>query len=433
MLPTKLKLSRWSSSMIASSSSSSSSSSSLATNQDLENPWCHLSNSSVPVNQTHFSRPYEILTPTSVKYSSLSDSPENAKTNVSESVNILRSGILSNVSVTIASEKGGSFFKFMNYHVTSLLSNTYVTRRYSDFYWLNSILQKKYPFRILASLPPKKIYPDPSFLERRRRGLQRYLLHLSSHPIFSMDPCVHAFFTYPSTFSSYRYRKGSSISDEEWNALLEERVNGEKENEEEGFLDTEFLEHQKKKCQRLAGLYPNFIRTLELRCRYLLESARNSKNVAMGASALCTTTDNTSTHRYLLTEYSHSMDALANIQSDHSQHSSLGLLEHVKYAFDIVLQFQALLNHFHHFESQIRKQLNSLEQFRTRSTSVTEDQVAMFHIVEKPYLYAKRCLAEELEWFHKTQDVWLADWIKEDMRLWSQVGKNIGDLWHDLI
>ncbi|KAJ1498097.1 hypothetical protein HMI55_005135 [Coelomomyces lativittatus] len=65
--------------------------------------------------------------------------------------------------------------------------------------------------------------------------------------------------------------------------FMEERVNGEKENEEEGFLDTEFLEHQKKKCQRLAGLYPNFIRTLELRCRYLLESARNSKNVAMGA------------------------------------------------------------------------------------------------------------------------------------------------------
>lgn len=61
-------------------------------------------------------------------------------------------------------------------------ANTTVVRRYSDFVWLNDILLRRYPFRLVPVLPPKRLsIPvggrnlSDSFIEKRRRGLQRYL------------------------------------------------------------------------------------------------------------------------------------------------------------------------------------------------------------------------------------------------------------------
>lgn len=63
-----------------------------------------------------------------------------------------------------------------------------VIRRYSDFVWLHEILLKRYPFRTLPPLPPKRLAlpiagghistaagSSEGFIERRRRGLQRWL------------------------------------------------------------------------------------------------------------------------------------------------------------------------------------------------------------------------------------------------------------------
>lgn len=62
------------------------------------------------------------------------------------------------VTVTSLPEKEGMFlFQHRNYQVTSARRNSKVIRRYSDFAWLLDCLHKRYPFRQLPLLPPKRI------------------------------------------------------------------------------------------------------------------------------------------------------------------------------------------------------------------------------------------------------------------------------------
>jgi sorting nexin-8 len=60
-------------------------------------------------------------------------------------------------------------FQHRNYEVASSRRTTKVIRRYSDFVWLLDCLHKRYPFRQLPLLPPKRVgskYPPHSILPR---------------------------------------------------------------------------------------------------------------------------------------------------------------------------------------------------------------------------------------------------------------------------
>lgn len=62
------------------------------------------------------------------------------------------------VTVTLLPEKEGMFmFQHHNYEVKSARRNSTVVRRYSDFVWLLDCLHKRYPFRQLPLLPPKRV------------------------------------------------------------------------------------------------------------------------------------------------------------------------------------------------------------------------------------------------------------------------------------
>ena len=62
------------------------------------------------------------------------------------------------VTVTLLPEKEGIFmFQHRNYEVKSARRGSSVVRRYSDFVWLLDCLHKRYPFRQLPLLPPKRI------------------------------------------------------------------------------------------------------------------------------------------------------------------------------------------------------------------------------------------------------------------------------------
>jgi sorting nexin-8 len=62
------------------------------------------------------------------------------------------------VTITTLQEKEGMFlFQHRNYQVTSARRNSKVIRRYSDFTWLLDCLHKKYPYRQLPLLPPKRV------------------------------------------------------------------------------------------------------------------------------------------------------------------------------------------------------------------------------------------------------------------------------------
>ena len=76
-------------------------------------------------------------------------------------------GIEETVTITVLPEKEGMFmFQHRNYEVKSARRASTVVRRYSDFVWLLDCLHKRYPFRQLPLLPPKRVagkillYPD---------------------------------------------------------------------------------------------------------------------------------------------------------------------------------------------------------------------------------------------------------------------------------
>ncbi|GEQ72669.1 hypothetical protein JCM33374_g6356 [Metschnikowia sp. JCM 33374] len=108
-------------------------------------------------------------------------------------------------------EKEGLLFKHINYAITHeipLGMNGHagvkkVIRRYSDFVWLLEFLLKKYPFRVIPGLPPKK-FTDSQFLQRRRRGLHRFLNQLVKHPVLKQEPIVITFLTVPTDLVSWK-------------------------------------------------------------------------------------------------------------------------------------------------------------------------------------------------------------------------------------
>ncbi|ODV89114.1 hypothetical protein CANCADRAFT_45577 [Tortispora caseinolytica NRRL Y-17796] len=117
------------------------------------------------------------------------------------------------VFITVMPEKEGVF---LFRHVTYLIelkgvNKPKVVRRYSDFVWLFEALIKRYPCRIVPVLPPKKLQvnghylsSDIKFLERRRRGLTRFVTQLLAHPILSRETLVTMFVSTPTELSTWR-------------------------------------------------------------------------------------------------------------------------------------------------------------------------------------------------------------------------------------
>jgi len=67
-------------------------------------------------------------------------------------------GVEEIVTITVRPDKEGMFmFQHRNYEVKSPRRSSTVARRYSDFVWLLDCLHKRYPFRQLPLLPPKRV------------------------------------------------------------------------------------------------------------------------------------------------------------------------------------------------------------------------------------------------------------------------------------
>lgn len=118
------------------------------------------------------------------------------------------------ILISISPEKVGMVFKHTNYVVQLESRNSSTLRRYSDFIWLLDILIKKYPYRILPNLPPKKVGPDEIFLEQRRRALSRFLNFIYNHPILRTDDTVLAFLTVDSDIQTYRKSVSVTVDEE---------------------------------------------------------------------------------------------------------------------------------------------------------------------------------------------------------------------------
>ena len=126
------------------------------------------------------------------------------------------------VTVTLLPEKEGMFlFQHRNYEVKSARRGSSVVRRYSDFVWLLDCLHKRYPFRQLPLLPPKTIAlngrhlsSDATFIEKRRRGLARFVNALVRHPVLSQEQLVVMFLTVPTEIAVWRKQATISVQEE---------------------------------------------------------------------------------------------------------------------------------------------------------------------------------------------------------------------------
>ena len=142
------------------------------------------------------------------------------------STRVFAGGVEEVITITALPEKEGiPFFQHRNYQVSSARRGSKVVRRYSDFVWLLDCLYKRYPFRQLPLLPPKRVagkwqrsssFPargvdadgavavngnhllsDASFIEKRRRGLVRFTNALVRHPVLNQEQLVIMFLTVP--------------------------------------------------------------------------------------------------------------------------------------------------------------------------------------------------------------------------------------------
>ncbi|KAF2264786.1 sorting nexin mvp1 [Lojkania enalia] len=135
---------------------------------------------------------------------------------------IASSGVEEVITVTSIAEKEGMFmFQHRNYEVASARRNSKVIRRYSDFVWLLDCLHKRYPFRQLPLLPPKRVAingnylaADASFIEKRRRGLARFANALVRHPVLSQEQLVIMFLTVPTELAVWRKQATISVQEE---------------------------------------------------------------------------------------------------------------------------------------------------------------------------------------------------------------------------
>ncbi|EMR65850.1 putative px domain-containing protein [Eutypa lata UCREL1] len=142
----------------------------------------------------------------------------------SRTISVGRTGnaVEENIVVTLMPEKEGMFmFQHHNYEVTSARRGSKVIRRYSDFVWLLDCLHKRYPFRALPLLPPKRVAVngnhlsnDGAFIEKRRRGLARFLNGVVRHPILGQEQLVIMFLTVPTELSVWRKQATISVVDE---------------------------------------------------------------------------------------------------------------------------------------------------------------------------------------------------------------------------
>ncbi|KAI0073526.1 hypothetical protein K474DRAFT_1649455 [Panus rudis PR-1116 ss-1] len=121
------------------------------------------------------------------------------------------------VNVNILGQQGFILNRYLVYEVATERAAP-VPRRYSEFVFLWDVLVKRYPFRLLPQLPPKRIGPDESFIEQRRRGLARFLnfvmqvQFLLNHPVIKDDGLLQVFLTEP---SFEHWRKQATISYDE--------------------------------------------------------------------------------------------------------------------------------------------------------------------------------------------------------------------------
>ncbi|TGZ79426.1 hypothetical protein EX30DRAFT_372987 [Ascodesmis nigricans] len=342
------------------------------------------------------------------------------------------------VTITILPEKEGMFmFQHRNYTVASSRRNSRVVRRYSDFVWLLDCLHKRYPFRTLPLLPPKRIAvnghylsADSTFLIRRQRGLTRFTNSLVQHPILSQDHLVIMFLTVPTELSVWRKQASISITDE-FHSLPPTLL------PTSSPPDTDLFDTVRSGLRRSADHYITLVTLFSRLHQRSLGLALDMEKVATTArsltdTSLATYALDTSDIPALdsgLLAIAHAHDAVKTLLTDEAHATTSGVLEDLKRHRDALIALRELFDRIDRFRSSatssiasLTKRITANEKKLTAAGSAMKDDDAA-----KLREAVKRDRESVEEWRRK--EVWSREVVRQE--LWvAQYGQyRVGRLW----
>jgi sorting nexin-8 len=214
---------------------------------------------------------------------------------------------------------------------------------------------------LIPELPPKKLASDPLFLERRLKGLGRFLNQLMKHPVLSVEPLVVMFLTVPTDLSSWR-KQAQYDSTEEYH---DRKIS-------QGFItlwDDTYLESWKSVESQINDSWERWmkltviIERIEIRTRQisqdnakftqLLDGFNESIQKVYQDGDIALISNN-------LANVSSSVDSHRGLLDDESQESHTVISEQFKQYGDILLAMRAL------FDRYKRHGGNSIDQLTRR-------------------------------------------------------------------
>ncbi|POR38582.1 Sorting nexin mvp-1 [Tolypocladium paradoxum] len=361
------------------------------------------------------------------------------------------SSLEENIVVTLMPGKEGMFmFQHHNYEVASQRRGSKVIRRYSDFVWLLDCLQKRYPFRILPLLPPKRVAVngnhlsnDGAFIEKRRRGLARFLNALVRHPTLSQEQLVVMFLTVPTELAVWRKQATISVQDEFTDRELPPGL-------EDSLPSTleDLFTRTRSGVRRSAELYINVCNIMDRLVKRTEGVAADHARIAMSLSSLTeTSTDTYATDTNEVPLLNDGLVAMSKhlrtcqtLMEDESRGWDEGVLEDLKRQRDALVSVRELFDrrerldkdNIPYLERRIQANETKLANLRSKPDGMVkpgEIEKDKESIVQQHNrsIFVKECLRDELITFQTTQyhvSRWNQDWAGERVKYAEMLADN---------
>ncbi|KAG6018673.1 hypothetical protein E4U41_003675 [Claviceps citrina] len=368
------------------------------------------------------------------------------------------SSLEESVVVTLMPGKEGIFlFQHHNYEVASPRRASKVIRRYSDFVWLLDCLHKRYPFRALPLLPPKRVAlngnhlsNDGAFIEKRRRGLARFLNAVVRHPVLSQEQLVIMFLTVPTELSVWRKQATISVLDEFADKALPP---GLEDSLSPGLED--LFARTRSGIRRSAELYINVCNIMDRLVKRTEGVAADHARIAMSLTSLTeasaeTYATDTSEIALLndgLTAMSKHLRTYQTLLEDESRGWDEGVLEDLKRQRDSLVSVRELFDrrekldkdNIPYLERRIQANETKLAGLRGKPEGTVKpgeiEKVAESIIKDKESIvqqhnrsvFVKECIRDELVTFQSTQyhvSRWNQDWAGERVKYAEMLADN---------
>ncbi|CCG81644.1 Sorting nexin Mvp1 [Taphrina deformans PYCC 5710] len=333
-------------------------------------------------------------------------------------------------------KEGLPLWKHINYELTSAKRKSSVVRRYSDFAWLLECLLKQYPFRQIPLLPPKRLavngihihlgkQADVAFLEKRRRGLSRFVNALERHPVLRADQLVTTFLTVPTELAVWRKQASVTIKEEFEDRYLSPDLEGSLPqgidewmsrtiSSLKGAIDTfnSLTSLQERLIRRQEATSTDLLRfslSINTLCEqeqedYVIFSKENGPGIVHGLKAV--SKHHSKSHQLIENECRKAEDTLLEDLKRHRD-TLIALSElfvrHSKYSGDNIPAIEKRISATQNKLISLNAKLDAKEADKNKLTSNIENDKVSIQKLENRKIFIRECVWHELQYFAAQQ------------------------------